>query len=219
MKTSPIEQKLEYAQKQYEFEIERRDKLHSALALPLGVATLSGSIFTTITDLKSTEFYIMLVISAVAVIWTILAAFLVYTVAQFLFSKSYEYVAECDQVIAHLDELEKHYTAYPNIDGSDASASFLVGDLAKCATHNCRNNDFKSGRIYSVNRISFAMIVSAFLVGAIQFIDRNYVKAQSVAMTEKSTTPASSPAPPPPPPPPPTRSVKDGAHTTPPKTK
>jgi hypothetical protein len=164
-----MERILEFAKEQYGWEAQRRDKLNSSSSIPVGFATIGGTITTSIASkIQNPWDYIELTLLGFIGLSTIFGAVFTYHTVRFFLGPVYKYTAESDEVLKFWHDTSEHHKSYPELGKPEKKFDdFLVQTYSKCATVNCRNNDRKSHRLYLMNCWVLVMLAPCLLAGLI----------------------------------------------------
>jgi hypothetical protein len=184
-----MEQYLSFAREQYFWEAERRDKLNSAAAIPIGLATASASIGANVAQSLARPFDNIEIIVLIFVSCGFVASlFFAYDVVRFFLGPIYKYVADAESAIKFGQDTDLYVAEYPNGPTAIAGFSeFLIGTYARCASINCRNNDEKSTRLYRMNRSVLAVLICCIGAGFVLLLS-NLVYPTEVVQSDRQAS-------------------------------
>lgn len=159
---------LEFAEKAYFFELERKTKLQAALSFPISV-TIAGTALLGF-SLNEWQFRGLNAVWASIPICLALISliFFIWNVAKFLIGRTYRYIWTAEDALTHYEKLMEFSKEFP--DAPDADRTFkdqLTRDLASFAARNARLNDSRSANLYYANIAAFCYILSGLLSAGI----------------------------------------------------
>lgn len=159
---------LEFVEKAYFFELERKTKLQTALAFPISMVVVGTALIgNAVENWDSDELgaYVTLVLIGLA---TLSFAFFVANVGRFLIGRTYRYVWTADQALTHFRGLEKFSQAFPEAPRPEITfREQLTTDLAACAERNAFLNDQRSTNLYYANVSAYVFILAALIAAGI----------------------------------------------------
>ena len=215
---TPISKILDHAKEQYVWEAQRRDKLNASASIPIGFATLGGTVIAPVAaNIRSPFDWVDSTLLGLTGLALIFGSIFVYHTIRFFLGPVYKYVADCNSVVKFWNESREHYEKYPQTGQIEEKFDeFLLDTFSKCATVNCGHNDEKSRRLYLMNRWVLTLILPCLFASALVAIPPIFSKSDVEGPSDmadklpQNTPPAPSP--------PPERGVKDGAKAPVPKT-
>ncbi|ELJ8717805.1 hypothetical protein RUK98_003518 [Vibrio cholerae] len=156
-----IDKRVEYYEKCYLFELDRREKLNARLNVPMGVIVANFGLIGYLLKTPSIEF---LKIYTIALVLSVFALF----VGCYHFKNCWSGMT--DKFMPTLEEIETYHSVlvdhYDGCNNSEelvkvAFYDFLLISYAEYGTFNAKNNDFRSTQLYkSVRAISVSLALS-----------------------------------------------------------
>lgn len=156
-----IDKRVEYYEKCYLFELERREKLNARLNVPMGVIVANFGLIGYLLKTLPVEFLGIYTITLVLSVFALLFGC-------YHFKNCWSGIT--DKFMPTLEEIETYHSVlvehYDGCDNSDelvkvAFYDFLLTSYAEYGTFNAKNNDFRSTQLYkSVRAISVSLALS-----------------------------------------------------------
>lgn len=164
-----IEQRIEYYEKMYLFEIERREKINARLNIPMGViVALLGFIFYLLNSKEPLAtcflaylFYTFLIVAVISVI-----------ISCVHFKNCWSGLT--DMFMPTVEDIESYHAnlvrTYEGYDQQDTLIEqyfhdFLLDSYSKYATFNSKNNDYRSTQLYKAVRAITIALTFSFVAG------------------------------------------------------
>ena len=158
---------LDFFERAYFAELDRKTKLHTALALPFSVIVVGITLlafFVQTWDFPSEYLVVLFAILTVNV--APLTCYIV-EVKKFLIGKEYQYIWYLDTMLEHLGSLESFSAAYPLAPSADETfKEQLLNDLARCTSHNAAMNDLRSENLYACNVSAMLFVLFALITAS-----------------------------------------------------
>ncbi|EGR4063687.1 hypothetical protein VCSRO104_3598 [Vibrio cholerae] len=156
-----IDKRVEYYEKCYLFELDRREKLNARLNVPMGVIVANFGLIGYLLKTPSIEFLKIYTIALVLSVFALL-------VGCYHFKNCWSGMT--DKFMPTLEEIETYHSVlvdhYDGCNNSEelvkvAFYDFLLTSYAEYGTFNAKNNDFRSTQLYkSVRAISVSLALS-----------------------------------------------------------
>ena len=164
---------LDFYEKVYFAELDRKSKIQTALAFPIGISVVGISAFRFALEnvvIQSKCDYIVLIPLIPSVVSFI---FFLSFAGMFLNPGAYKYLWTLDEFKRHYEELGEFSKQFPDAPAADETfKQHLMTDLAKCATHNALINDKRSEALYRSHISVFVLVLFALLSAAMVLIDK-----------------------------------------------
>lgn len=176
--------------KRYDLELDRRDKLTSALSFPVGVLSGLGGLLAVMARSFTYREPLLTVVFSVLIV----AAVIAFVLALVFFGNAYH--GETYELLPSLGELgnaRRHYSEYYEDDEKAAYQDFeenLRFRIIEAADRNANSNDRRQGYLHRANITLFIVLVVTALTGI------PYVSDQVRNLMAPQTTPQTRPAPP-----------------------
>ena len=167
---------LEFYEKVYFSELDRKSKIQTALAFPIGISVVAISAFRYALEnvvIHSRCDYIVLIplIPASAAF-----VFFLSFVGLFLNPGAYKYLWTLNALKDHHKELREFSERFPEAPSADETLEqHLMTDLAKCATHNALINDKRSEALYRSHISVFVLVLFALLSATMVMVDNKLI--------------------------------------------
>lgn len=155
---------LEFYERQYQGELDRKEKLRQASTLPVGLtAVVGGLIFYAFQVPKSeTLFSVLAVILSLLSVGLLIGFFILS--AQFYVSAGYKWLPDADEWSSWHATLKRHFQSYPNaVPPKKTYQDELLKTYVRCAGFNKVENDRKSGLLHQMHQTILAAIGVASL--------------------------------------------------------
>lgn len=155
---------LDFFERAYFAELDRKNKLHTALAFPasvvvVGVTLLGWSSAKWNFSGYGAMWMILIVISAMFVLFIF-----IFNTARFLIGKNYEYIWTLNDMLAHRATLEEFSAQFPDAPAAETTFNDqLLKDIAYCTSHNASLNDQRSEILYNANIAAFVFVLLALV--------------------------------------------------------
>jgi hypothetical protein len=165
----------EFYEKMYFWELERKSKIQSTLALPISVTAFGIAIMTYSLDgyVHKAKYDFVLIlplaISVLAFLYVLRMSWMI------LSASSYKAIWTMEQFKSHYVELVEFSREHP--DAPAAEATFeenLINDLALCTTHNAVVNDRRAAALYKVHKAAFVLVLFALASAAMVIADKKF---------------------------------------------
>jgi uncharacterized membrane protein YcjF (UPF0283 family) len=159
---------LDFFERAYFAELERKNKLYTAVAFPFSIVTVG----VTLLGYASSKFEIERSYSGPVITLVVLTIFCLFSVVKnahiFLVGREYEYIWQLDQMLSYRKQLED-FAASSELQ-FDARREFedsLIRDIANCASINARHNDERSEAMYKMNLAAFGFVLLSLIAASI----------------------------------------------------
>jgi hypothetical protein len=192
---------LEFFERAYYYELDRKTRIQTAIAYPGGVALVGIGALKYATENLLLSDWLGWVIAAAIIAGAVCLLYFLFQCYRFFLGHAYEYVGTMDEFDAHRRALEKFSAEFPRApSAAETFVTQLQGTLAKCATHNACTNDRRSEILYRANAAIFVLILFSLLAAAIVSLQtvaksiegtRNVRRENPSSSAATSSTPAS----------------------------
>ncbi len=156
-----IDKRVEYYEKCYLFELERREKLNARLNVPMGVIVANFGLIGYLLRTPSDDF---LAIYTTVLVLSILALFVgCYHFKNCWSGMTDKFMPTLEDIETYHSDLVNHYDGCENNEELVKASfyEFLLTSYAEYGTFNAKNNDFRSTQLYkSVRAISVSLALS-----------------------------------------------------------
>lgn len=156
-----IDKRVEYYEKCYLFELERREKINARLNVPMGIIVANFGLIGYLLKTPSVEF---LGIYTTAIVLSVSALFVgCYHFKSCWSGMTDKFMPTLEEIETYHSTLVEHYDSCEN-SGELVKAAFydfLLSSYAEYGTFNAKNNDIRSTQLYkSVRAISVSLAIS-----------------------------------------------------------
>lgn len=184
--------KLEFYQKHYFAELERRKELNDFLSIPVGaLGLLCGALAYLVTNFSfdwnfQTAVFCFLIagamISILFVLWFLLHA---------IWRYQYCYLSFADNIRKYENDLRVYYASSKKkqieVQLENEIEEMIIRQYAKTATSNAKNNEKKSANLYKSN-MAIVFLVIFLLLSAIPFFGNHQLHKQSILKIDCEVT-------------------------------
>lgn len=168
--------KFEFYQKQYFFELERRQELNSSLSISIGVVSLLiGAIFYLISNfiyhyfILSYFFIVFIVCSIVSIL------FVIFFLISAYWNYTYRYISDTEIIREYENKLINYYESIKKEDITNLVNKeindMLIRKYSASATYNAKNNAKKSVNIHRSNTAIVILVICMFFACLLFFVN------------------------------------------------
>ena len=150
----------DFFEKTYYFELERKDKLVTAVSFPIGLSAISASLINYAIEKGPIDLPFSGIIIALIFFAAIAIALIIAYGIRFFVTFEYKYIGKSEKFSDWMEDLVRHKTEFPGAE--DPLATFNIGlakSFAKSADHNATNNDQRSSLLFMMNAFAAASLV------------------------------------------------------------
>ncbi len=164
---------LDFFERAYFAELERKNKLYTALSFPVSIMTVGTGLYGYLALNFEFPKPAAVLVFALLLIAFLSFVFFVVSASQFLIGRTYKYIWKLEEALRHKAELDAFCKQWP--DAPSAMETFnehLIQTIAFCASHNATLNDQRSENLYRANILALTYVVIAVLISIILIYQR-----------------------------------------------